>query len=111
MNTDFCGLLVTHGIAVGGRLLCIYKRQLESGDKGITSLALAGNWGWYTPFKLDSIDQVCPGNSGRTDKASGWSWPARIEAECRLFSKAAVSGLSRLTTAFDSKQPLARQCF
>jgi hypothetical protein len=41
------------------------------------------------------------------DKANGWSWPAHVEAECRRFSKAAVSGLLGLTTAFDSKQTIS----
>jgi hypothetical protein len=35
-------------------------------------------------------------------KRRQWIWPARVEAEWRLFSKAVVSGLLRLTTAFDS---------
>jgi hypothetical protein len=43
---------------------------------------------------------------GGADKASGWGWPARVEAEWRLFSKAVVNELLGLTTAFDSQGTL-----
>jgi hypothetical protein len=60
MNTGFCEFLVNHGIAVGGWLLCIYKRQLESWDKGLLGQVLAANWGMYSP--LDSIQLTRSGH-------------------------------------------------
>jgi hypothetical protein len=60
MNTDFCGFLVTHGIAAGGCLLCIYKRQRESWDKGLLGQVFADDWGMYSP--LDSIQLTRSGH-------------------------------------------------
>jgi hypothetical protein len=60
MNAYFCGFLVTHGIAAGGWLLCIYKRQLESWDKGLLGQVRAANWGMYSP--LESIQLTRAGH-------------------------------------------------
>jgi hypothetical protein len=60
MNTGFCEFLVNHGIAVGGWLLCIYKRQLESWDKGLLGQVFADDWGTYSP--LDSIQLTRSGH-------------------------------------------------
>jgi hypothetical protein len=60
MNTDFCGFLVSHGIAVGGWLLCIYMRQREMPDKGITGPGACCKLGHVLPSALDTVDHIWP---------------------------------------------------
>jgi hypothetical protein len=52
-----------------GGLLCIYKRHVESCNKETAGRSLPGNWAWYSPLKLDTVDQVWPENFGGVYKA------------------------------------------
>jgi hypothetical protein len=54
-----------------GGLLCIYKRHAVSWDKESGGRSLPGIWAWYSPLKLDTIDQVWPENFGGLYKAPG----------------------------------------
>ena len=42
---------------------------MECCDKETADRSLPGNWAWYTPFKLDTVDQVWPENFGGLYKA------------------------------------------
>jgi hypothetical protein len=40
--------------------LCIYKRHLKGGDKGITGPGACWKLGHALPFQLGTVDQVSP---------------------------------------------------
>jgi len=52
-----------------GLLVCLYKPHVESCDKEKLAGLCQAIGAWYSPFKLDTVDQVWPENFGGVYKA------------------------------------------